>query len=69
MGRAPSHKKVRYGPKTSYNQAVCEQQFPECPTAPNQNDCHTCPLWGTGISKPYKEKEVGKETEEQADSL
>lgn len=63
MGRAPSHKKVRYGAKTSYTKAVCEQQFPDCPETPNAETCTSCPLWGTGASKQYKEKELSKETE------
>lgn len=56
MGRAPSHKTERYGAKVSHKQVVCSKQFPECPETPNYNDCHTCPLWGTGISSTYKQK-------------
>ncbi len=61
MGRAPSHKKVRYGPKTSYGKTVCEKQFPECPETPSSDVCGNCPLWGSGVSKAYREKETEKE--------
>lgn len=57
MGRAPNHKKVRYSGKKTAD-IVCSQQYPDCPNVPNHNDCHTCPLWGTGLSKSYKEKET-----------
>lgn len=60
MGRAPSHKKVRYKAQKSEKLSVCAQQFPDCPITPNHNDCHTCPLWGTGISKPYKDQEINQ---------
>jgi len=57
MGRAPSHKKVRYKAQKSEKSVVCVQQYPECPITPNYGDCHTCPLFGSGNSEPYQEKE------------
>ncbi len=60
MGRAPSHKNVRYGATPNHKQNVCSQQFPECPETPNHTDCHACPLWGTGASRAYQQKETDK---------
>ncbi|MFH1181650.1 MAG: hypothetical protein V1702_01710 [Candidatus Woesearchaeota archaeon] len=45
MGRAPTHKTVRYGPKESYRPVRCGRQFPDCPEQPNEASCRLCPLW------------------------
>ncbi len=70
MGRAPSHKKARYGAKTTQTKTVCEQQFPDCPETPNHETCASCPLWGTGESKQYryKEKEEASSNETEMNS-
>jgi len=45
MGKAPSHKKVRTGPKKKDVLVNCSKQFPDCPSEPNEGDCKLCPLY------------------------
>tara|TARA_Y100000310_G_scaffold307040_1_gene348807 strand:+ start:2090 stop:2239 length:150 start_codon:yes stop_codon:yes gene_type:complete len=45
MGRAPSHKKVRYKAKKPDVIIKCSKQFPDCPDVPNEKDCRLCPLY------------------------
>lgn len=45
MGKAPSHKKVRYGAKKTEKPIKCNKQFPDCPSEPNEANCKTCPLY------------------------
>lgn len=45
MGKAPSHKKVRFGAKKKDRVISCSRQFPDCPTEPNDEFCKPCPLY------------------------
>ena len=45
MGKAPSHKKVRHGPKKRDVLFNCNKQFPDCPAELNDTDCKLCPLY------------------------
>lgn len=45
MGKAPSHKKVRYKGKKTEKTINCNKQFPDCPEKPNDEFCKLCPLY------------------------